>query len=663
MTKQQKLSICFDISIGTRVLYGGKNWEITFVDQHNQRICFREIHGSVTFYFSFGRFAKKLRSEAIVVTRKTPALTIKSLVAATLEKDDRIDFERRCAYVKFANEFEDRAPKKDLMQAVHELCAKRNEENKAANDDWKPEKAPSYSRLKKWQLLVRQTGTLLPLALPDHRKKQRASRIDPAVEELINAHVEDIFKKIRGATALDVHDAVVTAVDTLNEGAPSGSARLQPPALKTIYRRLEALDQYAVDLARNNEEFVRKKYRYGASLHIPPFISAIVQADCHQLDLMIYDDMLGITYRPWLIVFIDCHTRCIVGWELSELAPSAEKVMRCFKQAISDSPDSLYRCIPTRLIFDNGVEFINESIKTAASMLLCTIEYGQVRTPNSKSIVERFFRTLITAIHKLPGTTFSNVIERADYDSEGNAIYSLAKARELLADFLNYYHLRTHWQLGVSPDTQWRLACDRQEPRIIDAESAATLGTKMRKCSINGGRIGFKGLYWHAPSLPQMEDSLRATGDKALLSYDESDLGYAWVRHPRKPNEVVRCDPVYPEYQTGLTMLLHDQIRQTKKEYEEATGNPAKARLLRLAFTMKIIADLDSEKSRKTNRRRAKEMSQALSEANQLGLDLTPLLGASNPETVNARLLNAVADPVVIEVGDNSDDDIDFAAI
>lgn len=651
----------FDISTGARIEYSSQIWEITFIDRHREEICCRKVHGSETFYFTFARFAQKFKHKKLTIVRKTPPLTVMALTAATLDNADREAFEGRCAYVKLANEFETGAPKKDLMAAVTQLWSLRNE--KAASENRAPEKkAPSYSRLKHWQRMVLQFGNLFPLAYNDHRNKPRATRLDPEVETLLQNFTQSIYVKNKKTNATDVHDAVSIAVKQSNREVPAGSHPLKVPCRDTIERRLAALDPIWVDLNRKGKEFVRKNYNYGAAQYIPSFIGSMVQCDCHQLDLFIYDNVLGIRYRPWLMVFIDCHTRCIIGWELSALAPSAEKAMRCFKNAIAESADHRYRCVPSRLIFDNGVEFINDSIKTVAGILLCIIEYGQVRTPNSKSIVERFFRTLNAFIHKLSGTTFSNILERADYDSEGNAIYTLDEIRQLFAEFLRYYHIRKHSQLQLAPDTQWRLTCENQEPRIIDAESAATLGTSMRRCSIRSGRIGTKGVYWHSPALPQLQASLAASGDTALLHYDNSDLSHAWVRHPRHPHEVIRCDPVLPHYQKGLTMQLHEAITQEKKEYEAATQNEEQAQILRAAFTMKAIHDLESKKNRKTNRARASELSQLLEASKHVGLDLNSLFSSTTPTTIDTssqQLLTSTS----FDDSDDTHDDADYSII
>lgn len=61
-------------------------------------------------------------------------------------------------------------------------------------------------------------------------------------------------------------------------------------------------------------------------------------------------------------------------------------------------------------------------------------------------------------VHQIPGTTFSNVQERGNYDSDERAVLTLAELeRWLTIAIINYYHQKIHGSLLISPIEKYRL--------------------------------------------------------------------------------------------------------------------------------------------------------------------------------------------------------------
>jgi hypothetical protein len=64
---------------------------------------------------------------------------------------------------------------------------------------------------------------------------------------------------------------------------------------------------------------------------------------------------------------------------------------------------------------------------------------------------------MMGAVHVLPGTTFSNVKVRGDYDAEGRAIFTLRELEAwLTVQIAGAYHHRIHTTLLRPPLTVWR---------------------------------------------------------------------------------------------------------------------------------------------------------------------------------------------------------------
>jgi putative transposase len=80
------------------------------------------------------------------------------------------------------------------------------------------------------------------------------------------------------------------------------------------------------------------------------------------------------------------------------------------------------------------------------------LRFRKLKKPQHGAHIERLMGTLMKEIHALPGTTFSNVDDKGDYDSEGKAVFTLEKFERWLAHLiLGRYHNRPHDGLGGVP--------------------------------------------------------------------------------------------------------------------------------------------------------------------------------------------------------------------
>ena len=74
--------------------------------------------------------------------------------------------------------------------------------------------------------------------------------------------------------------------------------------------------------------------------------------------------------------------------------------------------------LPT-LVVDNATEFYSQDLADACAQLGISIHYAPLKKSWYRVSIERYFRTINQGlIHSLPGTTFSNIFEKEDYDPE-----------------------------------------------------------------------------------------------------------------------------------------------------------------------------------------------------------------------------------------------------
>jgi putative transposase len=71
--------------------------------------------------------------------------------------------------------------------------------------------------------------------------------------------------------------------------------------------------------------------------------------------------------------------------------------------------------------------------------------------------IERLIGTMMGAVHLLPGTTFSNPIDKKSYESEERAVLTLPELERWLAlQIGGVYHLSVHSALGETPLAAWQ---------------------------------------------------------------------------------------------------------------------------------------------------------------------------------------------------------------
>ena len=106
-----------------------------------------------------------------------------------------------------------------------------------------------------------------------------------------------------------------------------------------------------------------------------------------------------------------------------------------------------------------------------------TMGYGcEFRPPGRTHFgghIERLIGTLMQRVHTLPGTTYSNPLERGDYRSEKAACLTLKELEYWLTlEICVHYHGAIHRTLGTAPLVAWERAVQRgirqwlpQDPR------------------------------------------------------------------------------------------------------------------------------------------------------------------------------------------------------
>jgi len=295
------------------------------------------------------------------------------------------------------------------------------------------------------------------------------SRLAPEVEALVSSIIRDNYYKPEKVTIQDLLCLVAAAIEDENKLRPSGE-RLSVPGEATIARRVDELDMYQRFAARYGKRAARRQFKQYEQMNYPERPQERVEIDNTPIDLIVVDEN---DYLPLgrlnLTKALDTATRYPLGWYVGFEPPSYYSAMECLYHAICPKPDTraLYETehqlqgygIPASLVVDNGKEFIGHDLEDACLALGITLEYNPVRTPELKAAIERHFKTCNGLFHALPGTTFSNIFQRGDYDSMGQACITQGELEQVLHIFLvDIYTERFHKGLCGGPARRWEAA-------------------------------------------------------------------------------------------------------------------------------------------------------------------------------------------------------------
>jgi putative transposase len=278
------------------------------------------------------------------------------------------------------------------------------------------------------------------------------SRIGTERESLLHGIINDLYLTPQRLTP----EAVIR--ETRRRCQLAG---VKPPAGSTIRRRLNALT--ADELRPRGDATARRKVVAGNTPSARHPLDTI-QMDHTKADIILVDPVhrqpIG---RPWITIAIDLFSRCIAGMHLSLEAPSATSVGLCLVHIATDKSAWLSRRgiagewpmqgKPRRISVDNGAEFHSAAFERGCEQHGIAIHWRPPGQPQFGGIVERVIGSLMKLVHELPGTTFSNPVERGSYDSDRMACLTLEELEHWMAVAITgVYHQRAHAGLeGESP--------------------------------------------------------------------------------------------------------------------------------------------------------------------------------------------------------------------
>lgn len=455
--------------------------------------------------------------------------------------------------------------RKEFAEAIAEVWKRTN----------KPGDLPSAATVYRWKSRYIASGNDIRALIDDPSKKgNRVPRFPSEAIEICKSSVAAVFMtRERNSLQDTVHDAI-SKVTRENRLRPASMALPLPTRrlIKRIIDDLPAFDKYS---ARYGHQEALKHFRFVKGQRIAHEPLERAEIDHTDLDLFVLDDERSLPLgRPWITACIDVYSRCILGMCISFTPPSYLTVSNCLRDAFlpktwlkEEYPE--IKCewpaygVMRELVLDNGAEFHSDSLEQACFSLGIEMHYSPRKKPWFKGKIERFFRTANHAIaHGTPGTCFSNIVDKGDYDPAKHAVITLSTLKKIsrlwVADF---YHQKPHRALGISPARMWTSSIKPEDIALPDDPNRlpVIMGRADRRVLSHKG-IELDGLFYNSAQLHELRCK-EGSRLEVEVRVDESDVGHIYVLSP-KTCQPLRVPALRLDYARGISRWQHHVFRK-----------------------------------------------------------------------------------------------------
>lgn len=313
------------------------------------------------------------------------------------------------------------------------------------------DRATVYRWIKQWSKTKAVSGLIR-----SGRSDAGSSRLPAPVEAILKQEIEAFYLTRERPTVVELWERVSLAC------RESG---LSAPNLSTVRRRVERLPDRLTMAKRLSPKLARESFEpHRGSFPGADWPLAVYQIDHTPIDVSLVDDKyrqpIG---RGYLTIVIDSCTRMLAGFCVSLDPPGSLSTGLAMAHAILPKKAWLaehdldgswpIHGIPAMVYADNAAEFRGTMLERACREYGIVMENRPKGQPNYGGHVERLFRTFMRRTQSLPGSTFANIEERGEYQSDSRAAMTLAEYTRWFATFVTkVYHQRPHRGIGrMSP--------------------------------------------------------------------------------------------------------------------------------------------------------------------------------------------------------------------
>ena len=390
-------------------------------------------------------------------------------------------------------------------------------------------------------------------------------RLPEGIEAVIAGAIEDFFKSRQKPSINALHKEVRRRC---------GQQGLRTPCWTSVRDRVAVIDPAELVAAREGAKAARSRYHPVPGTYQIERAFEVVQIDHTLVDVIVVDRAYRQPLqRPWVTLAIDIASRMVAGFYLTLEPPSALSVALVIQHLVQPKLDWLGGLgidadwptagLPETIHVDNAKEFHSKAMRRGAEEHGISLQYRPIGAPHYGGHIERLIGTMMGAAHLLPGSTFSNIKDRGDYDSAAKSAMTLDELERWFALEITRYHAERHRSLGIPPIAAWQDAYGRRDlplrmpydPEGFRIDFLPAVERMVRRDGIH--LFGLR--YW--------DDVLSIwagrEGRQLRVSYDPRDLSTVFVRVPDGQRYSVRfADLRHPP----ITLAEHRRAQAVLRE-------------------------------------------------------------------------------------------------
>lgn len=305
------------------------------------------------------------------------------------------------------------------------------------------------------------SGFLITNILRKERSDIGKSRLDSQVEQIVGQVISEYWLTPEKRSYALLHREIQRRCRV---------AKVPSPSLPTVVERANRVDPIEATKKRHGRSKADKlKLIQGTVPNVDrPY--SVIQIDHTLVDIELVDSENRVSIgRPWITIAIDVYSRMVVGYYISFDPPGMLGTGICIANLMLPKGSWMsqlgvsydYPCMgrPRVIHLDNAKEFHSHTLDRGCQEYGIDIHFRKVATPRYGGHIERLMGTFAKEIKALSGTTFSNYIQKGDYNSTQRAAFTLKKFEEWIAHmFLGVYHQSVHSSLGEPPLAKYKKA-------------------------------------------------------------------------------------------------------------------------------------------------------------------------------------------------------------
>lgn len=438
--------------------------------------------------------------------------------------------------------------------------------------------------------------------IPQHGfKGNRTNRVCFEVSKIIHAAIKDVYLTREQRSVESTLSAARHAVRVANESR-SPEDQLTIPGRLAVENAIASLPRKDVIAARQGPDAAYQALGPVERRARPEAPLDEVEIDHTPSDLFVLDGLTGAPLgRPTIAVGEDRCTGAPWGLHVGFDPPSSHTAMQVLRNGVF--PKNYVRIyadagiwdvegswpvfgVPSKIATDRGAEVLNNDIRAmGADLPIKVIEAKAGRKGRLKGQIERRLGSLNRdLLQEQRGTTFSNIVDRDDYDPKKNAVITYEELLEKIHIWIvDIVMQRGHGGTRDVPMRLWNEKIAVHRPyQIENADVLLPLFGRVEHRVARRDGIKFKHLLFQSAEFNALlsdPDFLKASTDASgrviiRFRYDPSNIDHIQVylpharsletRHMRVPVEKRAAD-----YARGLSVWAHDAIVKAARERVE----------------------------------------------------------------------------------------------